>query len=180
MNDGERTSAPLAAVEGQIDSLALHIRRELEALTRTIGDARAEIAALEPQRLSRIALPAAADRLGAIVRSTEDAAGRIMDGAEELIALATEVDGPASERLNEIATTIFESAEFQDITGQHVSRVLSVLRTVETRLADLAVAVGDIAPLPAEECDGAICRGPDCSSEANDQEAIDRLMGNAA
>lgn len=159
-----------------VGSLAERLRREIDLLSDTIGDARAEIAGLGPHALTQVDLPDASGHLGAIIRQTEDAATRIMDGAEALIELADTLEGEAGARVRDIATAMFEAASFQDLTGQHVARVMTVLGTVEERLAQLARLVGDTAMSDAAP-GGATCEGPAVDGRGNDQAAVDRLFG---
>ena len=111
----------------------------------------------------------AAGRLTAVVRQTEDAAMQIMDGAEALLALADTLDAAAAGRVRQIAISMFEAASFQDLTCQHVCRVMSMLDLVGERLP----GPDGVRPV----ANASTCEGPSCDGGGNDQNAVDRLLG---
>ncbi len=160
------------------------MRRELDGLMGSVNSARHDIAALKPAQMAAHDLPAAQGRLGAVLRSSENAATQIISKAEALLALADETKPPLAARMEEIAVAIIEAAAFQDITGQHVARVLDVLQLVETRLARLAAIIGDDAA--PDDLPGFVSKtsvdacGPDWAGQGIDQSAIDQLFDQAA
>ncbi len=162
------------------------LRREIDGLAQPRTSACHDISALEPARLATHALPDAKGRLGAVLRSSEDAALHIIAEGEALLALAeaTAATQPGlAGRISEIALSIIEAAAFQDVTGQHVRRVLDLLHLVEARLARLAEIVGDderdtgdAAPVTSGTVGAS---GPDWTGSGNAQSAVDRLFAQA-
>ncbi len=171
-------------------SLGHGISEELRGLIRFVEAAKAEIFGLKPQTLSKRDIPDASDELSAIVAATEEAAGRMMDVADEIQALATDGSGAGAalaDRFGEIATKIYEASSFQDITGQRVTKVMRVLNHLEEKLAALAIAVGDEhveGHQTVEYVDGeivndaALLHGPQLPEAANNQDDIDALLAS--
>ncbi|RME62717.1 MAG: hypothetical protein D6782_11650 [Alphaproteobacteria bacterium] len=123
-----------------------------------------------------------------MVSNTEEAAGKILDAADELTQIAGIVEGAAADRLQAVATQIFEASSFQDITGQRITKVVRVLKLIEERLAVLASVVGDTAIAEEPEIertdDGVIkndkdlLHGPQLEGDGNSQDDIDALLAS--
>jgi chemotaxis protein CheZ len=172
---------------GELELATSRIGGELNELIEFINAARSEIAAIKPNTVSKRDIPTATDELDAIVQHTEVAAGIIMDCADEVTAVAGELEGALAERLQAVATKIFETSSFQDITGQRVTKVVRVLKQIEEKLGNLAKAVGDDrveekvvernqdgVPLDEKE----LLNGPQLKSVASNQDDIDALFSD--
>lgn len=176
------------SMQGELELAAFKIGGELKDLVEFISSAKAEIASINPNTLSKRDIPGAADELDAIVQHTEMAAGQILDCADEVTAIAGEMEGPLSERLTEIATKIFEASSFQDITGQRVTKVVRVLKHIEEKLGQLALAVGDTHVVAEKvivknETGDVInhkdlLNGPALDGQGNSQDDIDALLAS--
>lgn len=85
-------------------------------------------------------LVAAIEEAGIILATTEQAVVEILEAGERIQAVAGEIatvlpeQQPACDELIARATEIFTSCAFQDLTGQRVSRVLNLLREIETHV----------------------------------------------
>lgn len=162
--------------------------QDIRDLMAYVDVAKSEIAALKPQTMSRRDIPEASEELGAIVAASEDAAGVMMDVAEEIQALADDGNHHLSGRVSDIATRIYEASSFQDITGQRVTKVVRVLNHLEIKLAALADAIGDSHVEERAEVkfasDGhilneqALLHGPQLPEAANNQDDIDALLAS--
>lgn len=182
----EVVSGLVMSMQGDLESAHLRIGTELKRLLDVIHTAKEEIAAIQPNTLSKRDIPTAADELDAIVSNTEEAAGKILDAADELTQIAGMVEGEAAERLQMVATNIFEASSFQDITGQRITKVVRVLKLIEERLATLAEVVGDTALEAEDEVertdDGVVknekdlLNGPQLEGDGNSQDDIDALL----
>lgn len=178
----------MQTMEGEVTLADLSFREELGDLVEYIDRAREEIAALNPHSLSQKKIPDASDELDAIVLATEEAAGQIMDAAEEIETLAAKSRGKTAEKLGEIATQIYEASSFQDITGQRVTKVVRTLKHLEEKLGLLAVAIGDSRieddPEIEKDDDGnivndsSLLHGPQMADAANSQDQIDALLAS--
>lgn len=131
-------------------------------------------------------IPLAKEHLDEIVTQTEQVAGAIMDAAEEIGEIASQLEGENAEKLAKISTTLFESSTFQDITGQRISKVERLFVHLNERMGMLAMAIGDtyIAPEDEIEKDGEgiaihdedLLNGPQLENEANSQDDIDAIL----
>ncbi|GAK34231.1 chemotaxis regulator CheZ [alpha proteobacterium Q-1] len=168
-------------------SIDTNIYRECRTLSDYIGNARKEIAALQPKDLETDRIPRAGMELDAIVQQTEEATNTIMSSAEAIMgADPSDVEG-FQETVQENIMQIFEACSFQDITGQRISKVVQTLTYVETRIHELRNLLGitdDDVSQAAEDGypegdDRSLLRGPALAGEGIDQDAVDALMGSA-
>ncbi|HSV28637.1 MAG TPA: protein phosphatase CheZ [Candidatus Omnitrophota bacterium] len=181
----EVVRAMLDTMTGDISSSDIKLYREIESLADYIHAAKAEIAALRPGEITNDFIASATDELDAIVGATEAATNEIMDSAEHLESLTPMMDQEVADRLTAITTRIFEACTFQDITGQRITKVVKVLKEIETRVEHLVKAFGtDIAeaeaPAKAKDTvtDEDLLNGPQLPSDAADQAEIDRLLAS--
>jgi chemotaxis protein CheZ len=177
----------VASMQGQLELATLKIGQELQELVTFISTAKAEIASIQPNSLSKRDIPGAADELDAIVQHTEAAASVIMDAADEISALAGQVEGDLADKLQDISTRIFEASSFQDITGQRVTKVVKVLKHIEEKLGRLAITVGDTHVTEKQverDADGVpvdqknLLNGPQLEGAGNNQDDIDALLAS--
>jgi chemotaxis protein CheZ len=123
-------------------SLDRSLYGELRTIADFIAKARDEIRALRPNDLRRERLPSAGAELDAIVKDTEAATNEIMTAAEAMLACdATDLES-YKRFVEQQAMAIFEACSFQDITGQRVTKVVTVLRQIEDRVGKLADSLG--------------------------------------
>lgn len=180
----EVVRALLDTMTGDISASDLRLYREVESLAEYIQAAKAEIAALRPGEIKNDFIASATDELDAIVGATESATNEIMDSAERLESLAPLMDPEVAERMTEITTRIFEACTFQDITGQRITKVVRVLKEIESRVEHLVVAFGSDIDAPAAgpangpRTDQDLLNGPQLPEKAADQAEIDRLLAS--
>ena len=174
----------LETVTGDISAGDLRLYHELESLADYIHSARAELAELRPDQITTDFIPTATDELDAIVGATEVATNAILDAAERLEGLAPLLDSEVADRLGEITTTIYESCNFQDLTGQRITKVVKMLKAIEQKVDSLVKAFGaevqETAPAPKKEAltDEDLLNGPQLPTTAADQDEIDRLLAS--
>lgn len=186
----EVVDALLDTMTGDISASDIRLYREIESLADYIHAAKAEIAALRPGEITNDFIASATDELDAIVGATEAATNEIMDAAERLEALAPLMDSEVAGRMTEITTRVFEACTFQDITGQRITKVVKVLKEIESRVETLVKAFGSeveggsegaaaAQPDPAgAPSDDDLLNGPQLPSNAVDQAEIDRLLAS--
>ena len=178
----------LMTMDGDVTLMNLHLQDEIRQLVDYIEAAKTELHGLQPQNMSQSQIPAASDELDAVVAATEDAAGKIMDAAEEIQAIAATADQAIRDSLEAVAARIYEASSFQDITGQRVTKVVRTLQILEERLSALAVAIGDTHVDAPEEVqydehgnvinEKALLHGPQLPTAANNQDDIDALLAS--
>jgi chemotaxis protein CheZ len=120
----------------------LQLRMEVQALSRCIQETKSEISALRARDQSEDRLIVVANELDAIVGSTEHATHHIMDATEKIDMLASNIASQhqdpytkhATEEISDFVVKIFESCNFQDITGQRINKVVNTLKFIEDRV----------------------------------------------
>jgi len=131
------------SMEGDLSAVGLKVYADIEALAKYIHTARAEIAELRPDDINSEHLPAATDELTAIVGSTEQATHQIFEAVEGIETLTEKMDPAVAEQVSAAVTSIFEACGFQDITGQRITKVVTALQQIESKVDALLHAFGD-------------------------------------
>ncbi len=175
----------IQSMEGDITGADIRVRSELQSLVEYIQQAKTEIAALSPGESHDEHIPVATDELDEVVKATEEATGTILDAAEELESLACELSGEVAEKITAIATKIYEASNFQDVTGQRITKVVNTLKHIETKIRVLAEACGYELQREVARSDGAaglsdaaLLNGPQLPANANSQDDIDTLLAS--
>jgi len=168
------------------------LKNEVRALSLAIQHTKAEIAALRPQNSNDDRLIAVTNELDAIVTSTEGATNGILEAAEKIDTLAGQLQAQAtdgfashvSEDIREAVVAIFEACNFQDITGQRITKVVKTLQYIEDRVNKMIDIWGadtfeDLeAPSEVSESDEArLLNGPQLENQGVSQSDIDKLFG---
>lgn len=170
---------------------AKHLARELEDLSKHILNTKREIALISVQTDGGN-FQSANFELDAVVKQTEDATNNIMTAAENISALSlalNDIDDPAVraakiEEINNEVVTIYESCNFQDITGQRIRKIVRMLTYIETRIENMiriwgASEIGQMTAGAAEEeragasDEADLLNGPQLPGAAVSQNEID-------
>lgn len=189
-----RPIPPAAAADGQLEGL----RAEVCELSQSIVETKRQIAALRnrnnpPDRLIR-----ANDELDAVVRATEGATETILAAAEDIDAIAARMRASSALPANELAALedisertirIFEACNFQDITGQRISKVVNTMKFVESRVERMIEIFGgpdsfadleppEVTPTAAiPDADAGLLHGPQLATDRPiSQDDIDKLF----
>jgi chemotaxis protein CheZ len=179
----------LATMDGDLSQTNLKLYAELESLARYITEAKSEIASLRPDEIRSQHLPTATDELEAIVGATEQATNGILGAMEVLEGLTGEMSPELGEKITEAVTQVYEACNFQDITGQRITKVVKALQHIEQKVDGLLAIFGgdvasraavdaDAAPETAEEKDKKLLNGPQLPDDASTQDEIDKLMAD--
>lgn len=187
----EVVSAILDTMSGEISANELRVYNELESLALIIRNTRQEISEIRPDAITAEFLPTATEALDAIVQSTETAANTILDAVESIEAVIPTVSPEAGEKLSEATMKIYEGCNFQDLTGQRITKVVATLKQVEERVHTLIKAFGPeieealkqergAAPAAAEpeREDSHLLNGPQHPDAAASQDEIDALLAS--
>jgi chemotaxis protein CheZ len=178
-------TAVLTSMEGDVSSTDLKLYGELESLARYIQHAKREIAAIRPEDINSEHIASATDELDAVVGATEDATNQIMDSCDVISALAGKVNPEVGGELTQAVTRIFEACNFQDITGQRITKVVRTLKHIEGKIEVLIQALGEevqkshqnaAAANPGDE--SSLLNGPQLPGNAIDQSEIDKLLAS--
>mgnify|MGYP003110627762 FL=1 len=181
------------ASEPDSDDLEL-IRTQIEEMNEHIHKAKVQIASLRHPKAQDDRFMSAATELDAIVKDTEMATHTILESAEQIDDLAMTLKNSAPsdfvadhvEQIAFIVTKIFESCNFQDITGQRINKVVSTLAFVEERVHNMISIWGEdaFADLPVADKDDTeekpedseLLNGPQLQGEGISQDDIDKLF----
>lgn len=182
---GDVVRSLLTSLSGDVSAGDLKLYGEVQALAAYIHNAKVEIAALRPQDIQHEYIASATDELDAIVGATENATNSILDAAEKLESLTGEMTPEVGQKLAEQTTLIYEACNFQDITGQRITKVVRALKHIEERIDALVVAFGpEVASARSAEAaekpltDEDLLNGPQLPEQAHDQASIDALFDN--
>ena len=186
--------AVLGSLSGDMTAMEAALLAELEGLGRTVARAKQEIASLRVDDITLSHIPSATDELDAIVGHTAQATNEILDCCETLEGVATRVGGTEADALAAVVTRIYEACSFQDITGQRIGKVVTALKAIEARVAQVtsrfgaaagaAIAQGAEPPPAAEstaepETEGRrLAHGPQLPGAGVSQADIDKLLAD--
>ena len=189
----EVVQSVMASIEGDHSSLSQRLHADIEALAAYINTAKAEITEIGADKINTEYLPEASDQLSAIVGATEQATNEIFEAVELIEELASTLAPEQAERITEAVTRVYEACSFQDITGQRISKVVTALQNVESRVDALLQAFGEeagaangtgtpaevsTATEPGARPDEDLMHGPQLPGEGNSQEDIDALLNS--
>ena len=182
----------LTSMSGDMSSSDFKLYHELEVLALYIDNAKMEIASFRPDEIQQEHIPSATDELDAIVAHTEEATGTILDAAEKLEELAASSDKKTAEIITEAVTSIYEACNFQDITGQRITKVVKTLKHIEQQVDALISAFGEQVNNGLEEKkkaggetkkkseerseDEVLMHGPQLEENAQSQKEIDAIL----
>jgi chemotaxis protein CheZ len=195
-------AAPLDAAQKQMVETVVSSLRTAQATNRKvfeqlssvmdyIANARREIAAVEPGAIKGQHIPNATDELDAVVAATEDATHKIMDACDALSNAAAALPPEAQTQVTDQVNRIFEACNFQDITGQRITKVVRTLKHIEDQVSALVTALESVGLRPVDDPDGYsklnvskatdpekhLLNGPQAGNEAIKQDEIDKLFG---
>ena len=159
----------------------------VEHLARIIAEAKRDLAALSAQDIRAKHLPTAGDELTAIVGATERATNAILDAVERIEKSANAAGGEPAAAILADVTAIYEACNFQDITGQRISKVVSVLKEVDQTVAGLleslnlppVVLNAGASAAAVKSGEAALLNGPQMPDAAPNQADIDALFDKA-
>ncbi len=186
----EVVQSVMASIEGDHTSLSQRLHGDIEALAAYISTAKAEITEIRADKINTEFLPEAGDQLSAIVGATEQATNEIFEAVESIEEMASTMAPQQAEQITKAVTRVYEACSFQDITGQRISKVVTALQNVETRVDALLLALGgeiDVAACEAEALAAArpgarpdedLMHGPQLPGNANSQDDIDALLAS--
>lgn len=168
------------------------LEAEMSAIRAAIRETKTEIATLHHAGFQGKELGRVTDELDAVVDGTEQATEAILTSAETIEDrvnnLSAKLDGADQGMANDAAEavmTIFEACNFQDITGQRITKVVKTMRFIEERIDSMMDIWGgmesfeevktlDVGP----KGDAALLNGPAMDEDVNvaSQDDIDALF----
>lgn len=185
------THAPYAADAGGVSVDALSaLRNEIAVAREAMARNRQDLTALVGDAKER-RLPRAAAQLGAAVDDMRSATDQILnlaeaadDNARALAAsLKDDYKRGLAQEIQDQIVKIYEACNFQDIAGQHIGKVISLLGTMEGQL-DAIIARGagaqqEARPRGNAAVNDSLLNGPKLAGDAGHatQHDVDRIFG---
>jgi chemotaxis protein CheZ len=133
--------ALLETYRAQIEQCA-KLKVELDLIADAINRTKREIAVLHGKSFDGSEMAKVTGELGAVVGGTEHATQQILEAAESIDQAASalsKVNSPdqqkiLSEEIQERVVSIFEACNFQDLTGQRISKVMATMKFIENHI----------------------------------------------
>ncbi|MFQ5535497.1 MAG: protein phosphatase CheZ [Sphingomonadales bacterium] len=120
-----------------------------------------------------------------VVAESEDATNVILEAGEALEQLADSVDEEVAASIGSFVTKVYQASNFQDISGQRITKALSTFQLIAEKLEMLAAIIGpdkieSLADHPEDELTEyeEFLHGPQLRKEANSQDEIDALLAS--
>lgn len=121
---------------------------------------------------------------------TQDAAGAILAVTEDIEKFADDDDSTMQAAVFDITNAIYEACNFQDITGQRLTRIEEMLRHIELSVTSAMAVLGDadatersaelseVVEREDSRKEEHILHGPQDAGTANSQEEIDKILAS--
>lgn len=171
-----------------------NLKHEMGEIYKAIHETKTQIMTIKESGADGHEMARAAEELSHIVKGTEEATNNILHAAEtietnagNLVAgIQCESQQAMACEIQEQIVSVFEACNFQDLTGQRITKVVKTFCFIETRILKMIEIWGgpenflgiDAEELESRQGDGALLNGPallDEESIAN-QADIDALF----
>ena len=133
---------------GELQRLKSELQLIHDAITRT----KQELAALHVSSFHGESMTRASNELDAVMGGTEQATQKILAAAEEIdqvantlsAALKNEFEQGLAQDVQDRVIQIFEACNFQDVTGQRITKVATTLKFIEEHVMRMIEIWGDL------------------------------------
>lgn len=189
--DGVSGASGISADTERIIQEKLLVENELKMLSKSLDDTKREIAGLRYSSIYGDRLISMNHQLDEVVAAAEEATNNILASAEVIDADVQKMQANASEEdeitaleaIGEQVIKIYEACNFQDLTGQRVTKVIETLKHVEARVDAMIKCLGGdeeaIALLvepEEEEVEEVALHGPQSEGQGISQADIDSMF----
>jgi chemotaxis protein CheZ len=171
------------------------LKVELDLIYDAINRTKQEIAVLHGKSFSGAEMAKVTGELGAVVGGTEEATQQILEAAEAIDQSASALAGGTStdqqhrlsEEIQDRVVAIFEACNFQDLTGQRISKVMNTMKFIEHHINVMMDIWGGVDAIKAHAPaiiddrvgDARLLNGPKSDGETDhaSQDDIDAMFG---
>ncbi len=171
------------------------LKVELDLIHDAISRTKREIAVLHGKSFNGEEMAKVNGELGAVVGGTEEATQQILEAAEAIDQAVTaliKVNSPDQHKLlceevQERVVSIFEACNFQDLTGQRISKVMTTMKFIENHITVMMDIWGGVDAIKAHappivdtrEGDAKLLNGPKTEGDVGhaSQDDIDAMFG---
>lgn len=185
--------ALLATYRAQIEQCE-KLKIELDLIHDAINRTKMEIATLHGKSFDGDEMAKVNGELGAVVGGTEEATQQILAAAEAIdnaAAALGKVSSPDQqkqmiEEISDNVVAIFEACNFQDLTGQRISKVMNTMKFIEKHIIEMMDIWGGVDAIKAHvpkivderEGDARLLNGPKLDGDEGhaSQDDIDALF----
>jgi chemotaxis protein CheZ len=187
------TQQMIDAYKAQITEAA-KLKGELDLIHDAINKTKQEIATVHVTGFEGPEMARVTNELDAIVGGTESATETILSGAEDIDQMATTLLARLKDEQNHALASdiqdrvikIFEACNFQDLTGQRITKVVATLKFIETHIVRMMEIWGGLEAfkdieaerIAEREGDAKLLNGPKIEGEVGhaSQDDIDSLF----
>jgi chemotaxis protein CheZ len=170
------------------------LKVELDLIHDAIGRTKREIATLHGKSFDGGEMAKVNGELGAVVGGTEQATQQILEATEAIDQAATALSKNTSpdqqkllsEEIQERVISIFEACNFQDLTGQRISKVMTTMKFIESHINVMMEIWGGVDAIKSHavpvvdtrEGDARLLNGPKSEGDVGhaSQDDIDALF----
>jgi chemotaxis protein CheZ len=170
------------------------LKVELDLIHDAISRTKREIAVLHGKSFNGEEMAKVNGELGAVVGGTEEATQQILEAAEAIdqgVTALIKVNSPDQhkllcEEIQERVVSIFEACNFQDLTGQRISKVMTTMKFIENHITVMMDIWGGVDAIKAHapaivdtrEGDAKLLNGPKTEGDVGhaSQDDIDALF----
>jgi chemotaxis protein CheZ len=170
------------------------LKVELDLIHEAIARTKGEIAVLHAKSFDGQEMAKVNGELGAVVGGTEQATQQILEAAESIDQAASALSKVnsldqqkiLSEEIQERVISIFEACNFQDLTGQRISKVMTTMKFIEHHINVMMDIWGGVDAIKAHtppivdtrEGDDRLLNGPKMAGDVGhaSQDDIDALF----
>ena len=132
---------------------ARKLKDELHRIYEAIARTKKEIVTMQHSGVQGMEMNRVSDELGAVVEGTETATEQILDAAEQIdqkagdlaAALSDAAQKDLASDIQDHVVKIFEASNFQDLTGQRITKVVRAFGFIETRVENMLEIWGGIS-----------------------------------
>src|SRR5665647_1807072 len=160
---GESVNREVAEAHELLDTYRAQIEQceklkvELDLIYDAINRTKREIAVLHGKSFNGEEMAKVNGELGAVVGGTEEATQQILEAAEAIdnaSSALSKVTSPdqqkiLSEEIQERVVSIFEACNFQDLTGQRISKVMTTMKCIENHITVMMDIWGGVDAIKA-------------------------------
>jgi chemotaxis protein CheZ len=170
------------------------LKVELDLIHDAINRTKREIATLHGKSFDGQEMAKVNGELGAVVGGTEQATQQILEATEAIDQAATALSKNISpdqqkllsEEIQERVVSIFEACNFQDLTGQRISKVMNTMKFIEQHINEMMNIWGGVDAIKAHappivdtrEGDAKLLNGPKLDGDVGhaSQDDIDAMF----
>ncbi|RAI35807.1 protein phosphatase CheZ [Rhodoplanes serenus] len=195
--EGRAREAQEALDKVQAQFKELHkLKVELDVIESAITETKRELATIHVTGFNGQDMSRVANELDAVVDDTEQATQAILGAVEDIDAradalasgLTDDAHRATAREIQDCVIRIFEACNFQDLTGQRISKVVAALKFIEDHIRRMEEiwggieAFGTVAPVvqvPEQTEEDKLLNGPKLDGDIGhaSQDDIDALFG---